>query len=591
MARFNLELPVNTLAELDKKHLSNEQLARIYLHYKDNPHAWWTSTGAQQAFIDDLSRIGNVYTKRGRELIEIPRDKADVYEHPQRCRHALLLGCNMGGKTATMVNIINGLVHDKVFNPWLKQSRFFTDTSWMHGFAANGRPRIFVLLKKDVVQRVFTPEMLRWTPKGTYETEKGDKGYNYLWRFSSGAEMFVATADQDVGQTVGTNLDVVLTDDMFVMHFYGELLRGLRGRGAWLSFMTPALTLGKDANDFINLVMEMPEELRIVHTTDKESACRKHGTRGWRPHSDIAEEIRSCPPGEEEARIFGRPMFYAGKVYKNFSYNLHVKKDEEIVRILKHKKFTIYGVCDYHENRPPYIAWCALTFDEQWFWIAEWPEWDASLSGEPIEERNQLRYYLRPRMMAYGPKMNSLRVNPSLFAQIVMAKEAEIEAKYGLPVFARFLDPRFGARKPDGGVSIFAQLSAAGTDFFPAVAEKNIGVGHSAVRTLIDPVHDDKGTMIQAPAMFWSMEAVPNMIRMIANHSYRADMKKGGFTGRLSEDTNDDFKEGSDCARYLVMRNPMYVEAKPVQEGETIRYDYWGKRVKSGRNTGLFAGM
>lgn len=582
---------MNTLAELDRRNLTNEQLARIYLHYKDNAHAWWTSTGAQQSFIDDLARIGDTFVKRGRDLVQIPREKADSYDKPQRCRHALLLGCNMGGKTATMVNIINGLVHDKVYNPWLKKSKFFTDTSWMHGFAANGRPRIFVLLKKDVVQRVFTPEMIKWTPKGTYTSEKGDKKYDYIWRFSSGAEMFVATADQDVGQMVGTNLDLVLTDDMFVMYFYAELLRGLRGRGAWLSFMTPALTLGKDANDFINLVMEMPEQLRIIHTTDKESACRKHGVRGWRQHSDISEEIRSCPPGEEEARIYGRPMFYAGKVYKSFAYNLHVKHDEEIVPIIKAQRATIYGVCDYHENRPPYIAWAAVTPSLKFYWIAEWPEWDASLSSDPDEERNQLRYYLKPRLMAYGPKMNNLRVNPALFAQIVLAREAEIEAKYGLPVYVRFLDPRFGARAPDGGKSIFAQLGEHGADFLPAVAEKNIGVGHSAVRTLIDPVYDDSGKMVQTPQMFWSKEYTRNMIRMIANHSYRADIKKGGFTGRLSEDTNDDFKEGSDCARYLVMRNPMYVEARPVLTGETIKYDYWGKRKSGGKNTGLFAGM
>lgn len=334
----------------------------------------------------------------------------------------------------------------------------------------------------------------------------------------------------------------------------------------------------------------MDEEERVIVSLHKESACKTHGVRGWRSHSEIREEIKDCDPELYSAVVEGKPMAFAGKVFKQFKYEQNVKPDDEIVELVKSLGGTIYASCDPAEARPNAIAWCAILPDGRYVWIDEWPEWDPGLAQEPELSENRLKFYLSPRLVPFE-KIRGLRMSPHEFIEVVRAKESRLKEKYGLDVYMRFIDPRYSARATNGKTTLRAQYAELGIRFEPAVAETELISGHSHIRHLLTAQYDDDGKMTAPPQMIFS-DKCRNLIRHISNLSYPGKVKRGEYTGSLSRkvDNTDPMKDFVDVVRYLVQRHPYYVLPRKKLDMD-IRFDFWGKKERPKRCYGAFQGL
>lgn len=567
---LRLNLPNLKYHGINSSRISNEQKIRIAKHYRDNPHAWWVPTGGQEDFLKNLEKIGT-----GRP--------------GHRCSYALLSGGNCVGKTATEVNIINGLLQSRIYNPWIEKSKFFTDKSWSHGFGENGRLAILALMKKRVIKDVFTPEMKKWTPKGTYHTERSDEKYDYIWEFNRGGVLRLFTTEQNIGQLEGGNYDVILTDEHFPFNFFDELDQRLRGRGCWLIFQTPKYA--QDSALLFGKLADMPEEERIIQFMHKESACKTHGVRGFRDHADIYNEIKKCRSPEQYAcRVEGKPMAYVGKVFKQFSYDLNVISEEESIELVRKSGATLYASCDPAEARLNAIAWAVVLPDNRIIWIDEWPNWDPGSEANSNIPYNSLQYWLLPQITHL--KDIKERMSPNLFCDIVKAKEAVIKAKYGLVSHVRFIDRIFTSRTPIGAkMTLRAQYAMLGVPFHAAEAEQELGSGHNRIRDLLSAEYDDLGGMIKPPQMLLC-ENNRNQIYSLANICYKVETKQGEYTGNLSQkvDATDPLKDFIDVTRFLVQKNPYYVPPTK-DESKNIQYSWDGRRQTPYKNNGVYQGI
>lgn len=567
---LRLNLPNLNYFGIEKDNLTHEQMIRIAKHYRENRGAWWAPSGAQFDFLMDLEQIGT--GKPG-----------------HRCRVALGSGGNCSGKSCLETNIVNGLLQSKIYNSFIQKSKFFTDRSWAHGFGPGGTISICAIMKKKVIQKVFTPEMKKWAPAGTYTTERGDDKFDHIWRFKEGGVLNLFTTEQNIGQIEGGSYDVILTDEHFPFHFWDELDARLRGRGCWLIFQTPKYA--KDSALLFGKIMDLPEKERIIRFMHKETACKKHGVRGWREHADIQEEINRCATPEQYAtRVEGKPMAYIGKVFKTFSYEHNVKSEEWCIEQIAKHGATLYAGCDPAEARLNAIVWGAILPDDRIIWIDEWPNWDPGLSKEPQLGNSPLAFYLSPRLSHH--KDIKERMGPELFCDIVLSKEAAIKAKYGLEIQARFVDRTYTSRTPTGSqMTLRAQYAQCGVPFLAAYAETELVSGHNRIRDLLSVTLDDEGRVTAPPKMIFC-ENNRNQIHSIANICYDVETKQGEYTGRLEEkiDNRDPLKDFIDATRYLLQKNPYYI-AKIKEPKDHIELDYSGNRKTPMENFGNYAGL
>lgn len=570
-----LKLPDYILQQIDQRKLTNEQRVRIALDYQQNPYKWWVPTGAQEEFINGLSQIGQY-------------SKTRIKGQRVRCRHGGFFGGNCTGKTVTLVMTALGVSYEKVLNPWCAKSTFFTDKSWANCAGPGGSLVILLIMKKTVVNMVLSPEVKKWAAKDSYTVERGD-GYDQVFRFPK-ATWYVFTPEQDVGQIAGPTVDLIMSDETFSMNLYSELMQRLRGKGAFLTFVTPLWS--RDANDLVDKMMGMPEDQRVVITAHKESACKKHGIRGWREHEVVAEDIRVCDSERYPAIVEGKPMAYSGKLFKQFDYDANVVAggDDECIELVRINKATLYASCDPAEARPYAIGWKAIFPNGDGLWIDEWPECDPGLDHEPEIGDNLLRYYLSPRL-CYFEDIGGMRLRPSEAAEIVKAKEALIESRYGLKVFRRFIDPFYAARAIGGRVSLMAQLAQFGVWFDPALVEQDYAAAHSRIRELLGHKKDDSGKII-VPARMRFNSRCRNLIHSVSKIAYPGEQKRGAFTGRLGDrvDEKDKLKDFLDVIRYMVQRQPYYRQDVKKDRPPDIEYDYFNRR-KSDHNFGVYQGL
>jgi hypothetical protein len=567
---LSLKLPNLSYHGINVRKLSREQKLRIAKHYRENPLAWWAPSGGQFDFLKDLDQIG-----KGRP--------------GHRCRVGFMSGGNCTGKSCCETHTVNGLLQPKIYNPFLKKCKFFTDRSWAHGFGPNGTISICAIMKKKVIQKVFVPEMKKWAPAGSYTTEKGDDKFEHIWRFKDGGVLNLFTTEQNIGQIEGGSYDVILTDEHFPFHFWDELDARLRGRGTWLIFQTPKYA--KDSAQLVGKIMDLPKDERVVRFLHKETACKTHGVRGWREHADIQEEINRCATPEQYAtRVEGKPMAYIGKVFKNFSHVHNVKSEEWCIKQIKKHGATLYGACDPAEARLNAFAWAAVLPNNDIIWIDEWPNWDPGLSKEPQLGNNPLLFYLSPRLSHH--KDIKERMGPELFCDIILAKEATIKKKYGLDINVRFVDRTYTSRTPTGSqMTLRAQYAQCGVPMLAAEAEKELVSGHNRIRDLISLQLDGDDRILSPPKMYFC-EDNRNQIHAIANICYDVETKQGEYTGRLEEkiDPRDPLKDFIDVTRYLLQKNPYYVE--PIKDIKpTIQLDHLGNRKTPMENYGKYAGL
>ncbi len=517
------------------------------------------------------------------------------------CRVASIWGGNGIGKSSTLANILIELSlprEDQCTNPFFARCKFFSDRrKWANFYGPNRNHAWAVIMQRDVANEVLAPEIKRWAPVGSYESSIGDKHFVNWYEFRNGGTIKVYTPKQDIGQFKGPNYDGVWADEPFPLQWYDEGLKRSRGKGFYFSIMTPLWD--SNAGIFCNEVLQMPEEERILHKIGIYSACRDRGVRGFREPETIDAEIRSTPPANRRARLYGEPMFLSGKVLTSFDAKINLIDRATAIDWIRRNGCTWYVTIDPHPKLPHLVQILAkLPSDDpddtahkkgRVIFVDEFPRWEVGsfLDMEEIPE-NTIEYYLSPRPEPFHKMLEFGGKNPDKFVRVMKYMEAEVIRRYagkldgrgkaefpmvGNKVRRRYVDPRASAMKSSSGdLKLDEVWRRHGYTVWPSKGKGiDLKAGHELINQMFSGKLGDDGSIVEAPSLFIVEDDCPITANHVFNHHNVAnvDEESGEFTGDVKEKYNEAYKHGVDGMRYAITMELPYEESEWMKEEST----------------------
>lgn len=513
------------------------------------------------------------------------------------------MGGNGTGKSTFLVNaLILGLLlpRDKILNPWLKRCEFFTNRSkWANFNGPNGNHSLALLMRRDPIENVFIPTLQKWAPRDSFHVDRSDKHFAHKISFEGGGLLTLYSTDQDVSQMSGPNYDGVMADEPFPITWYNESLKRSRGKGFFISVMTPVFDT--NAGMFVDMIDTMPEKSRVKKMIHLYSVCKKRGVRGFREKRLVDADENSTPPEYYDACICGKPMYLAGKVFKSFNAVVNCISESEAIDAIRANGATWYVSCDPHGSLPHLVGFFAILGDGRMIWVEEWPRWDPGVQfNMKLEPNNWLEYFLHSRPEMFHKLHNFGLKNSDQFVRLVKTIEKGILDKYcgvidergvaeyemvGTKITRRYVDPRAGNTKTyQSNLTLVEAWRKAGLIFFPAGGNdadptKQQGE-YEKINTLLGGSLKDDGAPDKTPMIFFVENRCQMLIYHIANVAYEAEMKKGAFTGTIAETVNKNYKHGADVVRYAIRMRPSFVkpdhikaaESKPIRPKEMFQY-------------------
>jgi len=115
------------------------------------------------------------------------------------------------------------------------------------------------------------------------------------------------------------------------------------------------------------------EDYRQTHwhlTADVYEACKKRGVRGHLDPEIIDDMVNQYSFEEKEARVYGKPMFFSGRVFQDFDPRIHVRDPEEFP--IKPDYLFIQSK-DPHDRRLHADGWLAFTPEGRFIVFDELP--------------------------------------------------------------------------------------------------------------------------------------------------------------------------------------------------------------------------
>lgn len=220
---------------------------------------------------------------------------------------------------------------------------------------------------------------------------------------------------------------------------------------------------------------------------------------------EIEEMLSEFPPEEREAREWGRFMNLAGRVYDSFDDSVHVVMDEDFDPLLEYTTDKIVGgephkpdepsdwpvvcVIDPHNSRPWAIGWYAISPDEEFFAVREYPDGRTD-PWERCANKSKLGY--------------------DDYVNIIRRVE---ESLPGGPdrVMYRFMDPNFGrtGTTASRGVTVQRELHDTSIELgyelhFSTNVSDNRMAGEMAVRDRLDWDTTQPPSAINRPSLYIS---------------------------------------------------------------------------------------
>lgn len=251
----------------------------------------------------------------------------------------------------------------------------------------------------------------------------------------------------------------------------------------------------------------------------------------------LAEDVKVMTKQEIKSRIYGIPMNLSGRIYPNFSKDVHVVP----VDFIPKSKVCIYHILDPHDHKPWAMQWWAVDKIGRAYCIREYP-WRKNFNEIEFDDKTYADY-----------------------AKVIRDTEIGIVAEYGRTVSKRIIDPNSGnaterkAEREMGQTSKTTpkqELRRLGFKFTDGIDD--IESGHLAVKKRIHFEKNDKGEWISKPLDYYSEEC-ENSIRHMSRYA-----RKDGLTP--SGDVKDQpgllekYKDFPDCHRYFAQSSPHFIE-------------------------------
>lgn len=251
----------------------------------------------------------------------------------------------------------------------------------------------------------------------------------------------------------------------------------------------------------------------------------------------LMEEVKLMTEQEVLSRVFGLPINLAGKIYMNFSRDVHVVGLEDVPVVGNQ----LWCVLDPHDRKPWAITWELVNKNGSSYQVDEYPNRDF------IE-------------MMFDDKTYEE------YAEVIRIKEKAIRERFNVTgVTRRIIDPNFGNKTVQLAVRQGGQSKTTPKEEMKRLGFKfNDGIdaleaGHLEVRKWLHWVKRD-GQLVVAPLMY-ICDNCENTIKHLSRYG-RKDPNTADGDVKDTVAPMDKYKDFCDNKRYFVMSNPKWIESR-----------------------------
>ena len=503
----------------------------LLAEYESNAYKYFIPNGAVEQFI---SAVGGDLTKR-------------IF---------LFSAANAVGKTSGVINILANVIYGAK-SKYFKYPRF---ENWTEP------KKFWYVSEHSTLKETIKEEVEKWFPKGRYELLTNSQ-YPISIMTDTGWQGYFKRYDQDPSKFESATLGMIIFDEPPPEEIYNACISRLRMGGIILMPMTP---LFKAA--FVKDKIVEGNEYAYVQYAEMEQNCEEHGVRGILKHKDIEFLASQMEDEEKEARLYGKFMFLAGLVFKEFERAIHVISVDQIERIWipsvygKFEDWPKVSVIDPHDRRADAIIWAALTPDESWIVFDEYPDQDF--------------YKLKSRTDNIKQTLTTCREKEA------GRTEKEWKALQGvepLRIMRRVMDRRKGAQNvSDSGLTLKDMYQSRAKEMgWPISIEMSYDdhnkLDHKQIHDALKFERSKEG-LVTRPKLY-VLRDCRNTIYCFEHYSWDDWRGRIGDKKALREAVQDKYKDYIDDVRYLLGENISYERVVPAKGVERRGY-----RVKAEQN-------
>ena len=458
------------------------------------------------------------------------------------CRNRVLQGSNKVGKTCA--GITEDIAHALGYRPWL-------DPSHADYKVAVTVPNNGLILGETIVTSVdkkLVPELIRWLPKRTmYETRKNPQGVIVKVKIpfglngeKCGSTIHLGSYDQPAETQEGIDWGWVHYDEPPPHENYIAVERGKIASDArsWMT-MTPLKEPW-----ILDQIIDQADMDDDISVTVGEIWDNSEENGGVLKKEAIDEFIKKLDPDEYEARILGKWKHLAGLVYsKWWKDDVHIVDDFDMTKCFR-QGWTPYESVDPHDNRSTCWLFGAIGPAER-LYIYDYLLVSGTVAEivQKVRVKRGIHGYADPRMVVLDKK-HSQKHNAALADG--KSWQSELEKQ--------------GIRR--------IELS----DSKPG----DVDFGHKKVKEWLEATFSTLYNK-EMPRLMLFKNACGGKggpIYQMKRYSYddMGDLHEKNPNPK-PKDLNKDFP---DCIRYLVMKEPKYVDpqrAKSNKEAMNRRYE------------------
>ncbi len=470
-----------------------------------NPLEFYKHLPAQQKFHDDPSRKKNIF------------------------------GGNRAGKTEEVAEYVIKKCLAKPKQRWWAVAESFSDSVNIQ------QRKIYELLPKASIKY------------GRYDEINGFTNRKLL--FLNKSIIHFKSYDQAREAFQGEDVDGIWNDEEPPYDIYKEqAMRLLDRNGEMIISMT-------SLKGVTELIQDMFEDHEVLESRFapllKETlpiVCEKNGVRFYmlwttdNPYLDqerVAEEIRLLTKDEIKARIYGIPVNLSGKIYLEFSKNIHVIPFENAM----FSNVTLYHILDPHDRKPWAMKWIAMHSTGTAYCVDEYPNRDFN-------------------------EMNSDSKTYKEYVSIIKEKEAALEDIFGVSVYRRIIDPNFGNKTVQltervdkhAHTSPKEELKKLGLRFDDGIDA--LEAGHLKVREMLH--YEKKGDEIVLQPKYFITDNCINSIKHLSRYSRKDIMTSDGDV-KDKVGVQEKYKDFCDLDRYFWMSNPKHISGLKSFEPERMK--------------------
>ncbi len=373
----------------------------------------------------------------------------------------------------------------------------------------------------------------RLFPKGRYQSHKGGYGYPSVFVTDSGWTLDLFSYERPAKEAAGPNIGLQLFNEPPPSDLWTEAVARTRAGGVIIGGMTSLDDNPWIVGDVFDKADGKAIRMRYGNSCEN---CKEHGVNGNLEHKRIMailDQIRD--PAEREARFTGKPLSLSGRIFRTFDEKVHIIPAIEKVP----DGVAVYQVVDPAGGKPFAVIYAYVDATGGLTVFDEWPNDRFAGQKDP-------------------------GLNIQGYVEIFRTKEA------GFKVQGRIIDRRYGntSHKPDSK-TLREDFSEPphNMDFANSYS---VGEDKPEVQTwilkVLEYLHYDKTKerdSINRPKLHITANC-RNTIESI---------QKWTRDPKTLKPRDDEFKDFSDCLRYLCMSNPEIEVARQWPEPSN---GHWG---------------